>query len=492
MNKNIKNIGWSLLLVSGLVASCTTDLDINTDPNNPTLTTAQPNLVLPSALQSTSNIYNRPAGNATFQFAAVWLGQAGFSGNFFISQDANTYNINTNFAEGAWTAFYDNAADYQLIEDLSKTQRKPFFQGIGKIMKSLNYQSAVDLYNNVPYSEAQKGAVTPTPKYDNGREVYEKTFDDIEAGSALIGTAVSTATAAEDVMFQGDKAKWAAFANTLRLRTLLRQSERTDRAAYITSKLPSLQTATFVTADVAINPGYLNSDGKQNGFWRSCHTPTGTYNQDFLRPGKYIIDFMKANNDPRLGRYAKPNGSGGFVGTQLGATNPPNGGNSGSSEFGLGLLQGPTQNSVLMTAAESYFLQAEAVVRGWIPGDAKALFTSGVAASFSYMGAGSPTAYTSQVGNKQANWDATTSNAEKIALIIRQKYLALAMINSLESYNDYRRLGLPSDIVISPIAGSNRVPKRLLYPAREYSVNPTNATAQGTVNAQTDKIWWMQ
>ena len=58
LNMNIKNTGIALMLV-GALASCKTDLDINVDPNNPTLTTAQPNLILPSALQTTANIYNR-------------------------------------------------------------------------------------------------------------------------------------------------------------------------------------------------------------------------------------------------------------------------------------------------------------------------------------------------------------------------------------------------------------------------------------------------
>jgi Starch-binding associating with outer membrane len=494
LNNKLKKSGLVLMLAAAL-ASCKTNLDINTDPNNPTLSTAQPNLILPSALQTTANLYNRNlTGDANFRFSAIWMGNAGFSGNFFISQEANDYTLTTQFAEGIWTNCNDNNADYDLIQKLGVTQGKPFYQGIGKIMKAYNYQTLVDLYNNIPYTEALQGATNPTPKYDNGKDVYEGILADVESGISLINSAVAGTVGTDDVMFAGDKAKWVAFGNAVKLRMLLRQSEKADRAAYITSKVGTI-TGGYPIANTTINPGYLNSDGKQNGFWRSCHTPTGTYNMDLTRPGAYQVGVLKANNDPRLSKMYKPNGSGNYVGTQLGASNPPNGGSTGSSEFGLGLLQGPTQNAVLMTAAESYFLQAEATVRGWINGGdltvAKTLYTNGVNASFTYLGATGAATYMAQLGNKQVNWDATVSTQERIALIIRQKHIALSVINSLETYNDYRRLGLPADVTISPLAGSNRIPKRLMYPQREYNVNGAQVLSQGTINPQSDKVWWM-
>jgi hypothetical protein len=485
MINNIKKLAAVVALATSFVA-CSTKLDINVDPNNATLNTATPSLVLPSALMQASNIYNTPVN--ALSYIPAWLGQAGYSGNFAIPQNTNDYTLTTSFGAGSWTTLYDNNADFQLIEDLGRKQGSTFFQGVGKIMKSMNYITLVDLYGNVPYSEAQQGAVNPTPKYDNAIEVYEKCYDDIKAGAALVAAATTTATNTQDIMFAGNKNNWVALANTLRLRILMRQSAKADRAAYITAKMAEIAAGPFLTANAVINPGFLNSDGKQNPFWRSCHTPTGTYTQDFLRPGKYILDNMTANSDPRISRYAKPNGGGGYVGTQIGAINPPNGGNSGSSEFGTGLLQGPLQSAVYFTAAESFFLQAEAIVRGYLSGDAKAMYTAGVNASFSYLGAGSAAAYLSQATNRQTNFDLATANTDKIAVIIRQKFIALAMINVIETYNDYRRLGLPADVVISPVAGANKIPLRLMYPQREFETNPGRQTV---INPQVDKIWWM-
>ena len=64
-------------------------------------------------------------------------------------------------------------------------------------------------------------------------------------------------------------------------------------------------------------------------------------------------------------------------------------------------------------------------------------------------------------------------------------------INSVESWTDYRRTGVPNiPLSISPDRGTNVIPKRLIYPTEEYQYNKENALAQGDINPQTDKIFW--
>jgi hypothetical protein len=149
-----------------------------------------------------------------------------------------------------------------------------------------------------------------------------------------------------------------------------------------------------------------------------------------------------------------------------------------------------------MLAAESYFIQAEAIVRGWLPGGAtaaKTAYQNGVKESFRFLGltATQATTYYSQAGDKQVNWDATVNTAEQIALIIRQKWAALALTNELEVFNDYRRLKLPADVPLSSSPFSTgKMPTRLLYPQREFEVNAESVQAVGAVTPITP-VWWM-
>jgi hypothetical protein len=481
----------TVFLLALNLSSCKKFLDINKDPNNPTADVATAELVLPAALKNTASIYNNPTnGNSNFAFAGLWLGHMAYSGNFSVTTELTTYNITNNFGPNIWAACYDNNADYDFIEKKGIATKNNFYAGVGKLMKAYNYQTLVDIYNNVPYSEALLGTANATPKYDKGQEVYDNLLKDVDAAILLLQT-TNNASTKGDVMFAGDVDAWLALANTVRLRMLLRQSERTDRASYITTNAAN-QLAGYVGSDVEINPGYLNSTGKQNPFWENSFTLAGTYNEDFYRAGASTVDFMKAHNDPRLAMVYNPASSTGeFTGNLFGDQGLVN---SKTSTFGPGILKSFSQPSILMTAAESYFLQAEAVLKNYITGDAKALYESGVASSFATLGLSATEAgdYVAQAGDNEVNWDACADDMERLALIIRQKWAALAMINELEVYNDYRRLKLPTGVHISTASGSTgAIPLRLLYPQRELSVNGANVAAQGTVTP-TSPVWWIK
>jgi hypothetical protein len=100
--------------------------------------------------------------------------------------------------------------------------------------------------------------------------------------------------------------------------------------------------------------------------------------------------------------------------------------------------------------------------------------------------------YNDQVtaGNGQVSW---ADAPDKYKLLMYQKYMALNGIESLETWNDYRRNGRFPDVPLS--AASNRVgdkvPFRLLYDPNEYLYNANNANAQGPIDMFTSKIWWM-
>jgi len=359
-------------------------------------------------------------------------------------------------------------------------------------MKAYNFQTLVDLYGNVPYSQALQGTGASKPAYDDAKAIYDDLGTKMDSAIALLKVSAS-GTISGDIMFAGDADKWVKFANTVKLRLLLRQSERADRAAYITAEAAKFTATTpFLDVDATINPGYLNSAGKTNPFWGSNINTAGTYTQDFYRAGQFVIDFFKAHNDTaRMAKFfVKAASTGIFQGNYFGDQGIPN---SKTSTFGPGILKTATQPAVIMLAAESYFLQSEAALRGWIAGDPKVLYQKGVEASFKYLGltAGQAAAYYSQPLDNQVNWDATTTFQEKLALIIRQKWAALTLINELEPYNDYRRLKLPADIPLSSSPYSTgKMPTRLLYPQREYEVNGESVGAQGTITPTTN-VWWM-
>ena len=480
----------SIILLGALVlSSCSKNFfDINQNPN--ASTNASVDLVLANAQTVTASRLI-VAGN--FQTITEWMNYWCPSGSYALSSsDGASYKETTDFGDGNWQASYRNLEDYDYVEKTATATNNYFYIGAAKAMKAFVYQQLVDQFNNIPYSEALQGTGNLTPKYDNAQSVYDDLEKQLKAAIVYFKRADAVGSTTQDVLFSGNNSRWIQFCNSLRLRMLIRQSQ-IGRGAYIQAEINDIVAngGGFLTTDAAVNPGYTNSTGKQNPFYGFCINTAGTYTQDFWRANKYIITFCTANNDPRYTFWYAPNSAGNYIGCVVGFNTNPVG--SVASVFGPGLLQSVSQSAVVFTASESYQLQAEAALKGWLPGNAQTYFNNGVQAAFNYLGAGSmANAYYTQ-NNKQTNYGVCATDAERLACIIRQKYLGFHTTTPVEAWSDYRRLGLPADLPLSVHNQIDRqppaIPIRLLYATSEYVTNPTNVPTG--IDYHTSKIFWM-
>jgi hypothetical protein len=144
-----------------------------------------------------------------------------------------------------------------------------------------------------------------------------------------------------------------------------------------------------------------------------------------------------------------------------------NGGENNVSVFDRAfLLDQGAADAILMTYAEVQFILAEAALRGWIAGDAKAYYEAGVQASFEQWGVAMPADY----------FSATQPYDGTLDRIIEQKWFAL-FFQGLEAWYDYRRTGLPELLPGPANVNGDRVPRRFLYPSTEQSLNADNYQA---------------
>jgi hypothetical protein len=486
----------SAVLVFGLNGCSKHYFDINTNPNTATNTT--PELVLPNALTVTAN-----GVETNFNFLSAWLGYYGQSGSYATGVgDIASYKQTTTFGDGIFQAKYRNLEDYDYVEKAGLLQKKYFHVAAAKIMKAYVFQQLVDMFNNVPYTQAFLGTNIINPKYDDAQTIYNAITLQIDSAIALMQRPDAIGTANSDVLIGGKNATWIQFGNSLKLRILIQQSQVTANATFVQGELAKITAngGGFLTTDAGVNPGYANNAGQQNPIWGFYVTltgnPTSGGGADFWKANQYSIDWLTNHNDPRLKFIYSPGSGGTYVGSVLGGGSNPAG--TGASSVGPGVLKSVSQPSVIMSAAESYLLQAEAFVRGWLPGGtaaAQTAFNNGVQASFNYLGAGSSAAYVAQ-NDKQTNFGATTNQSEQLAAIVRQKWIANDAVTPLQAWDDYRRLHLPADLPISispylDIPGS-QIPVRILYPISEYQTNAVNVNAQGTIDYHASKIFWNQ
>ena len=492
----------TVLLLLG--SSCSEDF-LSVNEFNPNSASAVPaNLILPAALNSTSRIVNRPRN---FAFVYLWHGCMSVSSGYAQSGALVGYNLLNSSYQANWSNSYLNLQNYDYIEKNSAddVNLQPY-QAIAKIMKVYVYQILVDTYGNVPYSEALRsddGILKPV--YDNQQTIYEDLIVQLDAAMNLITTAPADAEEVGDydIIFHGDMDLWWRFANTLKLRLLVNQSDMDGRDAYISTALATTPSTTAdylgVGEGAMLNPGYSQSTGKMNPFWETFFKQDGSQQSDGL--GYFVAnqdacDFLTTYNDPRKLRFFAPNSStgntvkGNYFGALVLEPVPT------TSELGPGMLGSYSADSPILTDFESLFLQAEAAQRGLITGNVKALYENAVTQSIIYMGGdrGNSAAASDYLTSSSTlvNYDSAAVHTEEIKLIITQKWCALNGISPVTIWTDYRRTGYPDFLHFSQDPGKKNTtpPVRMLYPQTEISTNNDNVVAQGDINVFTNKIFW--
>ncbi|OIN57997.1 hypothetical protein BLX24_17890 [Arsenicibacter rosenii] len=475
-----------------LASSCKEGyLDINKNPNDAVSST--PELVLSAALNATAGQLNPN------QLGHFWAGHWSPSGSVSGFNGEKTYDIPGTFYSAIWTSSYDNLADYDYVEKTATTNKQLAFVGITKVMKVLVYQRLVDTYGNVPYSEALKGPAILRPKYDDAQTIYDDLVKQLEAAVVALKspiTAENPSPGAADIVFQGNLTKWVKFANTLKLRILLRQTNVASKASAIQAGIAKAVTdGGFLGVDenVLSTPGYLKTAGKQNPFYENYgFTAAGTLsgNHDFYTNADFFIKTLVNANDPRLDRFAVKANDGAWRGVPFGEGSDPYL-YAKTSGFGPAILKGYDQSQVLMQSAESFFLQAEAAFRGYLTGaTAQSLYESGIKESFKFLGVtNAATAATTYYSDQAAGSYTVASN--KLEAIITQKWIALGAFGGFEAWAEFRRTGFPK-VPLSTRAVGTKQPARLLYPNQELGTNSDNVKAQGTINQFDTKIFWMK
>ncbi len=498
-----------VLLVSVIGGACQKSfLDINTNPN--TLPTASPNYVFTNALITSAN--NMVGPN---EIGSYWAGQWTQSNGYIINTTQFAYNF-TNGDFNYWDGYYDNLQDYQFVINNADVQNQKFLKGPAKVMKAMLFQQLVDMYGNVPYTDALKGTASLAPKFDDQKAIYESLITLLdEALVDLKANAFASAFTGSDIVFRGNTTKWAQFANSLKMRILMRQARVAGRDTYIKTEINKIVTngSGFITGeDVGVGgPSFfLATAGKLNPVYdRWGYDANGAKRalNNYPRLTQFLVNSLKASGDTlRLKRIGYANGgessanpgvstakevAANYSGTPFGASS----GYLPASSSSLGpslLVKGDySRPYIIMTAAEVQFLLAEAKQRYsdvTLPGTAQSYFEAGITQSFRTLGANTAGA-TAFKGSKVNNYDWEAST-DKLAAISIQKWLAMANFSGLEAWSEYRKTGLPVIPQSVQLVGETKRPVRFFYPNTESGSNGENVKAQGTIDAFTTRLFW--
>ena len=531
----------SILLFIFLATGCKKGwIDINYNPLQLTETNATPDLILPNLLMNSMSAVDD-------EMIAQWMGYWTFA-----EYPSGEANLTWYMLDYSMFGTANPDVSILLFERNAKQHDQPFYTGIAKTLKALQWSRAVDNENNLPYKEAGNSSIRK-PHYDNGQFIYEDLMTELDSAISLIRNAAQDKAlriGIADIMFHGDKQKWIRFINTLKLRLLIHQSARADRETYIKAEIAKIvaEGSGFLNSgeDADMNPGYTIDKPSEYYAKYSAYDVYVKYsinignqfvpNWQIASANVTAMNMLKENHDPRLAffygparlplpaDYTEPFTQPGPVeyrGNKFGfpideMVFPYNrtdyvsqvGGvrtlRTAVSPISTGIVKGYDMDSWIMTSIESLFLQAEAIQRGWLTGDPETAYKNAVRESFRWLNVGGNTTLPSLSDDAFDNWYASETTAanpqvswaaatDKYKLLMFQKYMAFNGIEPFESWVDYRRNGAFPVIPLSLDPGrvGDRMPVRAPYPAKELEQNKENLLAQGTIDVFTSKIWWM-
>lgn len=478
----------TLAMAIGVMGSgCSNFLDVNENPNQPP--TASVPLLLPSAQAATAHVLSNQFGIQAGLWAQYWT-QSPFSSQY---RTTERYLTQGTAMDRPWLLIWAGAL--QDYENIIKNEGNFTNQtAIALMMKAYTFQMITDAFGDIPLSKALNQGESLNVPYDPQSAVYDSIFVWIDRGLAKIQPNSPTNPTTEDMVFNGNMDDWKRFGNTLKLRAYLRLVKVNEAKARAGIEAMDAANATFLTKDAKIT--YSKVGGNENPMFSEILGLGRTQN---LWASATAVDTMAANHDPRLYAFYTVVNKDLGNGAQDTVDGFPQGTYSNTPDaddpYSFPSIQvgglGDNDNSAnapvrFISESESYFLQAEAVVRGYLSGDAAALFRAGIAASFrAYDLDTELAAYMASA--PAAQWPGG-ANAQ-IEAIITQKYFAMNGNQTFEAWTEWRRTGFPRNFVIS-FAGRNtfagKFPLRFPYPNTEAT---RNGDFPGNVNLDVP-VWW--
>ncbi len=483
--KKIKIFLLATLIV--LLAGCEDFLDINHDPNRP----SEPAIdqLLPGIMYDIADDL------------CIGYGRIGYACAVYVHQlttrqpEYDDYNISgSSYAvDQYWEDLYAGPAeDLALLIQMGEESDNLIYAGIGKIMKAYLFSQMVDLWGDIPYTEANTMGITE-PAFDNDEDIYTALFALIDAGIADINNTDAEnilVPGDDDLIYGGDTEKWIKMANTLKLKMY---NQVRLVSMYNQAAVDNLLAGDLIgpAGDDFMLP-FGTSVAPENRHPAFVSEYGGSQISSYLSPWFFeILSGLNANIhtgivDPRIPYYWCNQLAGGapenppeykdgdFNTIYFGSTGP-NRDHAGRASFtmiGIYLCGGKYDDGSgggplgstdgtgaaperFITYADELYIEAELMQAGLVAGDARAKLEKAIYASFAQVdmvvdmvgsaqdvpvlsGSGADTVYVTQV---LAEYDAGDAE-KKMEIVMTQKWIS-AWGNPVDQYTDYRRTGYP-------------------------------------------------
>ncbi len=457
----MKKVYLILIVLIGLSISCTKNFeDFNTDQKHPASVTG--NTLFSNAQKALSDQVASTNVNLN-----VWKLFAQYWTETTYTDESNYEIVNRSIAANTFRTYYRD-----ILIDLAKA--KTYIQDevtlneqddiikqnrldIIDILTVFCYQDLVNIFGNVPYTEALD-IENLSPAYDDAFTIYKDLLTRLDNDIAGLSGNSFSSFGSDDLYYSGDNSMWIKFGNTLKVRMGIMLADA-DPVLSKSAVESAYKDAFSFGENCQLNyPGGTNSNPLYVDLVASGR-------HDFV-PANTIIDTMNYLKDPRRSAYFTMY-QGAYKGGLYGKSNSW----SKFSHIATAIKE-PNFPMVILDYTELAFYLAEAKERNYnVDGNAESYYNDAVKSSFDHWGLplDSANAY---LANPEIGYNTAPGTwKQKIGL---QAWLAF-YIRGLEGYTSWRRLDYPvMKLPPSPKSDDGQVPKRFTYPINEQTLNRDN------------------
>lgn len=475
--KRIFSIPALVVSLSLLHAGCTKDFnEINTDPNR--IERISPGTLLNPIIYSMTSFNTGRSDEFTFHLMQVKLPFPSVSGGI------HRYDISEAAGNSTWNTSYRWLTNVREMYQAAVDAGDVNYRAVAMTLNAWIYSNLTDAFGDVPMTEATRAEEgIYRPAFNTQQEIYTKLLNDLDSANNFFD-ASQPMIYATDILFSNNVQNWRRFANSLRMRLLLRVSRRAEMNSW--TRLRQMidnpdQYPVFTSNAQAAILKITGVTPNLSPWGRAIDFTT------FRAAGEFFIDNLNDFNDPRLPRFATQARDAGGT-NAIGYRGIPSGFNNDAqfdfipSNLNVALATAP-MIAVIMSYAELEFIKAEVEHHFGNDAAAQSAYERGVKASIEQWGATMPATY---FANPAAAYDGTL---ERIML---QKYYAL-FFTDYQQWFEYRRTGLPQLPVNSGMLNEGRMPVRFRYPVAVQTNNSANyneaVERMGGDNINV-KVWW--
>lgn len=461
-----------LALLIGLTTACEDFEGWNTDPKRPSDVSGA--YLFTSAQQTLAYRLTSPNVNSSIFkfFAQHWTATT-------YPDEANYDLVNRDVGGNFWSDLYRNvladlAKSKEIISDDETIEATPKANqlAIADLMMVFTWHVLVDVYGDIPYSEALQGNENLVPAYDDDEAIYMDLFNRIDAAIATLSAGGSSFGGA-DLIYNGDTEKWVKFANSLKLRMAVRISDVN-------------QSTASIKATEAFDGGVFESAADNAAFpFESTPPNTNAMWVDLVQSGRFdfivsntFVDVIVPLDDPRIPVFMQDN-----VMPYVGGPYGDNNSYANYTHIGEVFYEADLEG-LLMSYSEVEFLLAEASARNLISSDAEDHYNMAITASLEYWGVGGQAS--SYLGQSNVAYDA--GNWKKSIGV--QKWISL-FTRGFEAWASWKLLDYPA--MNTAAISALPVPRRYIYPNSEPNVNEENydaAVAAMGGDELTSRVFW--